>query len=374
MITSYFLQQSAVFLAAEAMPQLFSIVNFSIVGEHSSAGRTAGTAMGFTSYCIAPLSDTGRIGLTLFSPVIAFGLLGVIALLDCAARSYLRLRRIRPSTMVYSWLSVLTQPTLSTVAEPQSPCASSSAPASESMLTTALLPIPAGPDKERKSASASRALFSVEPSQVVSSSSAFNWAAYQRSCIRLLQLSYTGLTVVCLSVFHVVQVGEFGWRLVDYPSLSPDSAAYHQLLPVIVLVLSLVVCGIPLAQSVFLFHQHRHGHIHFVKAYQRQHPDETGRGHQAGLGRKNALLLQLTAAYKRPYFWMSVVVHLRRLVLVALLDTVREGSVWAFVTLVNYCLLALHLHLKPYERAHDNVLESLTLLSLCLQTSVMNPS
>jgi hypothetical protein len=192
-----------------------------------------------------------------------------------------------------------------------------------------------------------------------------NWAAYQRTCIRLMQLSYTGLAVVCLSVFHVVRVGDYGWRLVDHPSLSPDSAAYHQLMPVIILVLSLTLCGIPLAQSVFLLLQYRRGRIHAVKAHRQQPRQEEDGREQAALSSTDALLLQLTASYQLPYFWMSVLVHLRRLVLVALLDTLREGSVWIFVTMVNYCLLAVHLYLRPYERAQDNLLESLTLLSLC---------
>jgi hypothetical protein len=192
-----------------------------------------------------------------------------------------------------------------------------------------------------------------------------NWAAYQRTCIPLMQLSYTGLAVVCLSVFHVVRVGDYGWRLVDHPSLSPDSAAYHQLMPVIILVLSLTLCGIPLAQSVFLLLQYRRGRIHAVKAHRKQPRQEDDGREQAALSSTDALLLQLTASYQLPYFWMSVLVHLRRLVLVALLDALREGSVWIFVTMVNYCLLAVHLYLRPYERAQDNLLESLTLLSLC---------
>jgi hypothetical protein len=87
---------------------------------------------------------------------------------------------------------------------------------------------------------------------------------------------------------------------------------------------------------------------------------------------KQALLLQLCAVFRARYWWMASFVLVRRLVLVALLVSVRSSSVWIWLSLVNQLALALHLKTEPFERPMDNSLESLTLLSLALQTTLLS--
>ena len=88
--------------------------------------------------------------------------------------------------------------------------------------------------------------------------------------------------------------------------------------------------------------------------------------------RQDSLLLQLLAMYRLQCWWMPPFVLLRRLLLVAVLVLDSSPSVWAWLTLINYCLLALHMQLQPYQRRRDNALETLTLLSLCVQTTLLS--
>ena len=61
--------------------------------------------------------------------------------------------------------------------------------------------------------------------------------------MRLIQLSYIGLSLVTLSFFHYQSVGEYGLRLVDYPSINPADDIYRLLLPYMIIFLVLFVCG-----------------------------------------------------------------------------------------------------------------------------------
>ena len=46
------------------------------------------------------------------------------------------------------------------------------------------------------------------------------WRSYQRSMVRFLLLSYSGLSLVALSCLHWQAVGEYAWRLTDYSTVS----------------------------------------------------------------------------------------------------------------------------------------------------------
>ena len=90
---------------------------------------------------------------------------------------------------------------------------------------------------------------------------------------------------------------------------------------------------------------------------------------------QSALLLQLCGMFQSRYWWMASFVLIRRLLLASVLvagSGSADQSVWIWLTLINYCLLALHLQLQPYEREADNALETLALLSLSLQTSLLS--
>ena len=369
LISSYFLQQSMLFLASESMPPMLSLLNISLLGDHISRGREAAGGGGdlndgYAGTCMLPLDDAGRMVLTLLSPLIAFALLGVVALLDWVARAVvarLTVAYARRAHGLYRLLFVPSAPKLLLAGD---------VPAmvmlTHSGLATALLHEAADVDSAKVQSGFTSAAHVSPPvlDTEMGTAAALHWRLYARVCIRLLQLSYTSLTATSLSFFHKQSVGEFGERLVDYPTLSPNSAEYLHMLPFIVVVLALLVCGLPIALAVFLGLQYRRGGIDEVKQLQRQ-------GQFVYLSMTQAMLLQLCAMFRPQYWWMASFVLLRRLLLVALLVSVRSSSVWIWLSMVNYLLLALHLKLEPYERPLDNHLESLTLLSLALQTTLL---
>jgi hypothetical protein len=357
LITSYFVQMSALFQATEALPQLFSLLNVNLLGSYVSRGGNIAIDISqrtssYAGVCIVPLSDAGRLVMALLSPLIAFGLLAVVALLQYAARAALSRHKVPPSATAqraYRWLFVPSPPRL---LDPGDRPAVSHRSGQQWSLADSLLQVPAAStldDSSVESEAETRWLLSL---------------SYQRSCVRLVQLSYCGLTLTALSFFHLQPVGEFGTRVVEYPTLSPQSPEYRITLPFVIAVLAVVVCGLPLALAVFLLVEHRTGSVTEVKQQQ-------AAGHVSP-SRRAALLLQLCAAFRPQYWWMAPFALVRRLVLVALLVSVRGSDVWAWLTLVNYSTLAAHLKLEPYERKQDNALEALTLLSLSLQTTLLS--
>ena len=95
-------------------------------------------------------------------------------------------------------------------------------------------------------------------------------------------------------------------------------------------------------------------------------------GQQRLLSARQALLLQLSAMYRLGQTWQAVLILVRRLLLVLLLVLLPDAAVWTWLTALNFCFLALHLHCLPYERVVDNSLETLSLLSLSLQTTLLS--
>lgn len=191
------------------------------------------------------------------------------------------------------------------------------------------------------------------------------WPLYQRSLVRLLLLSYSCLSLVGLSCLHWQAVGQYGWRLTDFPTVSPSSSEWHAVLPAVVVVLGVVFCA-PAALLLFLWLQHQSGRI--AEAKQLLH---TQRGADVHLSAHEQLVLQLTAMYRTQHWWMPAYVLIRRLLVAVLLVTIRSSTVWVWLTVVGFIQLVLHLRQQPYERGVDNEFESLTLLSLSLQTAVL---
>jgi hypothetical protein len=115
-----------------------------------------------------------------------------------------------------------------------------------------------------------------------------------------------------------------------------------------------------------LLMEHRRGAISEVKEYQLL---PQGR---VRLSKRQSLLLQLTAMYRPTCWWMPSFILLRRLLLILVLTVVRSSAVWIWMTFLNYLFLALHQLVAPYERSRDNTLETLTLLSLSVQTTLLS--
>ena len=360
LIVSYFVQQWALFLSEQNLPQLLSMLNFDLAGSWRSGGGSGGSPAGmgqtWTAYCAMPLSGGELIGVALLSPMLAFGVLGLIAALDVISRALLN--RQNDAGVAPSPLRRLAKRTHDLIFRSSLPF----------VRRAASQPIVAAHQLSPAEVVTTGA--SQQECDVLPPSDESSWQEtrerYERSCVRLMQLSYTGVAVQVFSFFHLHGVGEFGLRMLDHPSISPSSAAYQQVLPVVILLLIVVVIALPLLLTVFLFRQHRQGHIQLVKqrtAMMRAEQRWT---------LSDRLVLQLTAPFRAQCWWMPAYILARRAALVAMLDLVRSDSVWLWLSLLNNAAWVAHLTLKPYERRADNELESLTLLSLLLQTTVLS--
>ena len=408
LLLSTFLQLSALLLQSQSLPHLASLLNVAL--DNSVAG-----------VCIAPMDDAQRIGLQLASPLIAFAMLACLGLLQLGARASLRClpprspwwyrldgyyrllfhvwtphdyapgQRVQPehsSSRSGSALqldhALLSSETGSTAVDD-----GQAKPSDASGSSGAQLRLSAGAAvRSLRSTTASLSFSTSFPSSASSSSSSL--LGYQRTGVRLLLLSYTGLCSLTLQCFHWQAVGDFGFRLLHFPTISPDSSAYRSLQPALIVALVLVVCCLPLALAVYLLVEHRLGAIAQVKRQQLRHSlpmqqQQQSTGAQVDahprvdvslalqLSRpRAALLLQLTAMYRAQCWWMGSFALVRRLLLVALLVSLRSPAVWIWLTLANYLLLLLHTLVQPYERVRDNQLETLTLTSLSVQTSLLS--
>ena len=357
----------------------------------SGRGRRAAapalwSTRGFVGFdlCVVPLDDAGRVAVQLSSPLIALGLLA----------STFGLHKL------WQWANRR----LESRAEGDGANASPSPliPVSERLYSIVCIPTAARRGFRRSNLLSQRAVPLLPPPSVSfadggaddseqpedmkpdvhaalafsssssSSTSTLLWPLYQRSLVRLTLLLHTGLSLTCLSMFYWEDVGQWGARLKDYPTISHDSSDYRVFLPIVVVLLATVVCGVPLALFAFLVAEHRAGHIEAVKDGRRRtlvnlNDDRA----MSWLERpRQQLTLQLTAWCRPRYWWMPAWLIVRRLVVIALITGVRDVSVWVWLTVVNYSGLVLHLKLEPFERTRDNQLDLLTGLSLALQTSL----
>ena len=390
-IVAYFLQQSALFLSGGVSLRGLSLLNLNMLGDtggHSQLSwgansATAPTPVRSIGWCVVPMeSETERMVGALVSICVMFGLLGVLWLLQLLVMVALRHRSVSHLSKLFAAVFIAEPPRISPGAyqnlsralleEPTSslPIAVTAGGASPHAADKpSALPIPeTKPDEEVCAAPQSvvpgtnlRSLLTRQRSEVRSMP---KWLAYQRTAVRLVQLSYTALTLLSIRYFHTRRVGQFGTRLVDYPALRTDSSGYIALLP-LMLVLLTIVASLPLAVAVFLFRQSRAGKVAELK--ERAEELEFG-----GLSSLEALTLQLTCMFRANCWWMAALIPLRRLAL-ALVFVFAEGQSNAVgLTLVNFLLLAAHLQLPPYERAVDNQYETLCLLCLALQTTVLS--
>ena len=390
LVSSNLLQLSALFLAAESLPHLASILNVSL--SNSIAG-----------VCIAPMDDAQRIALQLSSPLLAFALLACVALLQLALRAVTsrashQPRLSQPLHRLYRLLFLVPTP-FTQSPQPPNPAAFNAFDLSTSLLSDEAESSSQGelkqPHPQRRqvpdltaassgsdviTAGSSREA-SADDLSATSASFASIGLAYQRTAVRLLLLSYTGLSSICLQSVHWQEVGEFGWRLTHFPTLSRQSLAFRRLQPALVVVLAMV-CALPALLTVYLYLEHRRGALALVKRRQQPQLREAAMPGYAVAAvdvrppslssSRSALLLQLTAMYRLQCWWMASFVLVRRLLLVALLTALRDPYKWVWLTLANHLLLLLHALIQPYERPRDNALETLALLSLSLQTTLLS--
>ena len=245
-IIGYFLQISALFLSSESAPQMLSLLNVDLLGTGSMSSATE-TARDYTAVCIVPLQgDYARFTSGLVSPLLAFLLLAVIAVLhflfflclrvNAAAARHPQVQRRRQSRRrLYEAVFVPTP----TVLHPPIQHETLWSPQAEPRQVDAQpLLQPAVQQTERR--------------QSVLRCLVVNVRTYQRTCVRLIQLSYAAISLLTLRFFHIRSVGVYGSRLVEYPGMDPSAAGYRQLLPVMIVSLNLFVFMLPVVLTAFL--------------------------------------------------------------------------------------------------------------------------
>ena len=192
------------------------------------------------------------------------------------------------------------------------------------------------------------------------------WLLYQRSLVRMMQLSYTALALISVRFFHYQDVKQYGLRLVDYPAMAVSSTTYKLLAPLVIVVLT-IVCCIPVVLLAFLFRQNRRGVMKQLNAADSSDAEAP----MAPATPVAALTLQLCCMFKASCWWMASFIPLRRLLLVAVFVASPGAQRWVWLSLLNQLLLVVHLVVQPYKRQRDNSLESLNLVSLCMQTTLL---
>jgi hypothetical protein len=401
-ITSNFLQLATLFLQDTDMPPLTSLLSLNLIGDHTAKGGTD-TASElnalYLGYCVLPLTDSGRIVIALISPLIALALLGLVVGLQWAVRRFMEGRDgpaggVSDRALISRLYYCLCIPTTPRLRRPGSGSGSLSEPLrSPSWLST-------------RGRGLSHYTFEVDVDHVPPPPPPPALRlAFLRSVVRLVLLSYTGLSVVSLAFFRTQDVGVFGQRVVDYPTLSPASEEWRRLQPWMVLVLVTVVCGMPLALFVWLLAEQQRGTLGGVwrvweaedgggvvnavgkdaeaedeKADEDVSPSSRSSSSPpfasstAPVSLRVCVLAQLVGMYRVSCWWMCPFVLVRRLLCIVLLTTVRSSAVWPWLTVVTVSAFALHTQVEPYARRRDNQLETMTLLSLSLQTALQTLS
>ena len=370
-VVGYFLQQSALFLSPSFY--FMTLLNLDISGDSVTQSARGGVgARGFAlTQCVWPThTDADRVHLSLtLLMVVVLAMPALVALMQALAYLILRAWKQPPplALRLYS---------LAFMAAPPAPQQRLSPPAEVPAAPFDALGKLGGPDgaEGQQLSSLAEPLWprdstSPRPRVRVWSAAVASepvWLAYQRTFVRVLQLSYSSAALLSLALLNTRSVGVHGERLVDYPGLDPASSVYrHQLLPLIVPLL-ICVLSLPVLLTLLLWRlQRRHASRASSPMSSAVEPlDASGAG--------GALVQQLCGMFRPSYWWMAPCIPARRLLLAALFAFVPGSSVFVWATLVNYVLLAIHLQLQPFRRAQDNAIESVSLLLLSVQTSLLS--
>ena len=388
-VTSYFIQQTALFLGSNTLPAVTNLANLNLLGDTLAPSARQASGSWTFGFCVLPLSDYGRLVVGLLSPLLLFLLLALIG--GMQAMLWRAVQRLDPGSTARRWYTHVFEPTQ----EKSSAHVHSrrdrwlSADRATLLQGQELMPLDQLPD--RPAAMSNTLLLtdrSIATSSCPSSPAPTTPFAYQCTLVRLTQLSYTSTAVLTLSFFHFIDVGTFGLRLARWNSISPTSFEYRALLPFIIVVLVCFVHGVPLLLGGWLALKYRRGVLGAVKPQ----PNPSGGGDRetgtawahsgaerpqelpvimTAPSRESVLLLQLCGMYRESCWWMAVFALFRRLLLVAVLVSVRDATVWVWLTVVNCALLCVHLRVLPYVKRRDNQLECVNLIALVGQTTLL---
>jgi hypothetical protein len=189
------------------------------------------------------------------------------------------------------------------------------------------------------------------------------WTHYRSTLLRVCLFSYNTLTTTSLACLHSRSLGQYGSRLYLYPSIDVLAPAYAVLAAVMSVVLVVAVLGGPIALLAYLAWMRRLGRIGCDK--------QTAPSLSSSAVPVYSVAHQLSASFKPAYWYWTIVILMRRLILILIMTFVAE-STFGFLLFANYSFLALHLIAWPYKNVVDSWLEVLTLAALSTQTLVLN--
>ena len=411
----YSSQMALLFLASEPMPYVVGVVNIDLLGDPSSS--SAGL---LTGACVLPVNAYGKIGLRLLSPMIALSLLALLLSVQLLCRWLLARADARPSLQL-AYRVLLSSGPLPTGQSPDDrrpsqlfpiPAAASAPPQPKSAarprrgghlelaaVSPSLEQTLLGLD-EKEAADSDERVGEDDAARVSHSSSASSLddvaesaravppgllvvddpvrsivLDYESTAVRLAHFSYNALATVCLAFFHTREVAGFGRRLYSYPSVDTSSATYLALMPVIGFLLVTVVFGGPVMLFVYLIWLRKTGRVdteaEAEDASTSEREGSYGLSAPAGAVSATSLPGSLMTAPFRPRYWFFSVFNMTRRLALILVLTFASAAPFVWLSLLNSAVLVLHAHAWPYRLERDNWVESVSLATLVLQTTLL---
>ena len=229
---------------------------------------------------------------------------------------------------------------------------------------------------------------------------------YYHTLLRVLLYSYTSITQLILSFFHCQSLDSYGSRMFPYPSIGCGSSKYLTLRWAFVAGGAVFILGFPLALLAMMARRTPSAEQRSPAALP-QAAEDDGRSSDdsedasdapaphggpeaesmAGVSDASDCVLpssavrsmdarfQLLCSSFRPEYWYwTVVVLLRRALLIFISVFVPLPAMYSVATAINVCVLSTHFLCWPYALQDDNWLEALLLFIICMETILLSSS
>jgi len=204
----------------------------------------------------------------------------------------------------------------------------------------------------------------------------FSARLYIRGAISLALTSYSSLASVSLSYLQCVPAGHVHVVL-EYPEIICGSHSYRTLLVPIALVIALVVVGFPLSLGAYLFHHRRRYDLACNRSSSMFSPasesSDVARDFEPNQVARASDLL--TEGFRPAcFFWQPVLLLFRAIavvITVSLAASAVPGWKYSLLTMFFLALLLLHVHTRPFQDSHVNVLMVASLALLLTASSIL---
>jgi hypothetical protein len=223
---------------------------------------------------------------------------------------------------------------------------------------------------------------------------------YYHTLLRVLLYSYTSITQLILSFFHCQSLDSYGSRMFPYPSIDCGSSEYLTLRWAFVAGGAVFILGFPLALLAVMARRSHSAEQALPEAAEDEgrfsddpedasdapepHGDPEAKS-AARLSEASDPVLpsapdrfmdarfQLLCSPFRPEYWYwTVVVLLRRALLIFISVFVPLPAMYSVATAINVSVLSTHFLCWPYALQDDNWLEALLLFIFCMETVLLS--